>query len=237
MPRINEIFTSIDGEVNRYGQGVFTTFIRFQGCLHRCDYCDTEYALDMNGGMEMSIEEIMKAISQGPKKVTITGGEPLLSSDFPELINALLAAKYQISIETNGSMMPALDLPVGGWDRLSWIFDYKLPSSKMHKMNMPQQRFFFDLPFHSWIKFVICTKEDLDIAVVMTGEMMAKVHKVHWPKIAFSPCIGIEGAITPDEIVRTCAELGLWEVVINLQIHKFLFPNGEKQLLGVSDEE
>jgi 7-carboxy-7-deazaguanine synthase len=39
MLNVNEIFRSIDGEVNPSGQGTLTTFIRLQGCNLNCSYC------------------------------------------------------------------------------------------------------------------------------------------------------------------------------------------------------
>jgi len=37
--RVYSLFNSIDGEVNRYGQGTLTTFIRVAGCNLRCKHC------------------------------------------------------------------------------------------------------------------------------------------------------------------------------------------------------
>ena len=72
---VNEIFTSIDGEVNRWGQGILTTFVRLQGCNLRCDYCDTPDALEFADLIhDVSIAEVITEIANKEcKKVTITG--------------------------------------------------------------------------------------------------------------------------------------------------------------------
>lgn len=104
--KIHSIFPSIDGEVNLYHQGRLAVFIRFSGCNCRCFYCDTKYAWDINSGAEMTVEEVMRAVRKfGIKKVTITGGEPLLRQDeLFELTRKLYRDNYEVSIETNGSL-------------------------------------------------------------------------------------------------------------------------------------
>ena len=68
--KINEIFFSLQGESSRIGFP--TIFIRLTGCPMRCTYCDTAYAF--HGGKNMSLDEILKDISQYKTKyVTVTG--------------------------------------------------------------------------------------------------------------------------------------------------------------------
>ena len=75
---LSEIFDSIDGEGKRTGYMVI--FVRFAGCNLRCTYCDTAYALKESDAEEfLSEEEILERIHSYPwKKITFTGGEPLL---------------------------------------------------------------------------------------------------------------------------------------------------------------
>ena len=102
--RVNEIFRSINGEVNSIGQGSFCTFIRLAGCSLRCSYCDTEYAQDPKSGREMSVEEIITEVKNlGCRNVTITGGEPLDQRlDLHYLLQKLWFSKHNIVVETNG---------------------------------------------------------------------------------------------------------------------------------------
>ena len=79
--RVNEIFSSIQGEGLR--AGVPTIFIRFYGCNLNCSYCDTH----MDSFTQMTEKEILdkvdylssttNATSRSIYHVCITGGEPL----------------------------------------------------------------------------------------------------------------------------------------------------------------
>ena len=101
---INEIFHSLQGEGVR--SGIPTTFIRVTGCNLRCNWCDTIQAYD--DGEEMELEAILEEVrklrdEKGHPDVCITGGEPLLQEEVPELVHRLLSGGFQITLETNGS--------------------------------------------------------------------------------------------------------------------------------------
>lgn len=216
---VNEIFTSIDGEVNAWGQGRFSTFVRLAGCNIRCSYCDTEKAL-ASIGLQMSTDQVLDKIEKaGCRKVTITGGEPLVQREaLEELIETLAHHGYLVSIETNGTILPtALATPLGS---VNWVVDYKLPSSGMAATRMPDDDF-AKLPSGSWVKFVIATEEDWNEAI----DFLAKAPG--YLKIAFSPCMGGEFEISPEELISRCVEDKMFRVVVNCQIHKFLLPDGE----------
>ena len=73
-----ELFDSIEGEGKR--TGYMAVFVRFAGCNLRCSYCDTGYALERSDARDHLTEgELLERIRSYPwKKVTLTGGEPLL---------------------------------------------------------------------------------------------------------------------------------------------------------------
>ena len=73
-----EIFDSIEGEGKR--TGYMAVFVRFAGCNIRCTYCDTAYALKESDAEEfLTKEELLGRIRSYPwKRITFTGGEPLL---------------------------------------------------------------------------------------------------------------------------------------------------------------
>jgi 7-carboxy-7-deazaguanine synthase len=121
--RINEIFRSLQGE-STYA-GLPCTFIRLTGCNLTCAWCDTTYAWDQ--GSEWSVPEIVRTVRQhGLDLVEITGGEPLLQSETPELAQRLLETGATVLVETNGSV--DIDrLPLG----CIRIMDLKTPSSAM----------------------------------------------------------------------------------------------------------
>jgi len=103
--RIAEIFHSIQGE--GLLAGVPSIFIRTSGCNLRCHWCDTPYASWKPEGPEMSIEEILKKISEWDcNHIVLTGGEPMIAPDLPELATVLRKQKKHITIETAGTIFP-----------------------------------------------------------------------------------------------------------------------------------
>jgi 7-carboxy-7-deazaguanine synthase len=110
---VNEIFYSLQGEGVRAGTP--NLFLRFARCNLACRVethgfdCDTEF----ESGRSMTLPEIleeMTVLSADCRWVVLTGGEPALQVD-RELIDAFHAARYQLAIETNGSVAlpPGID--------------------------------------------------------------------------------------------------------------------------------
>jgi len=207
---ISEIFQSIDGEVNRWGQGHITTFIRLAGCNLRCSYCDTKYAQTTTGSKIMGVEEILKEVHT--PKVTITGGEPLLQKEeLKELIKQLKLMSrnsQKISIETNGS----IEIPDWYCD-LNWIVDYKLPSSKM--FSSMSQRSYMNLKETDYIKFVIYNQSDFKFAREIKKYLQE--HLYVRAKFAFSPCVG---KLDEETLLDWMLGFGLYDAILNIQIHK-----------------
>jgi 7-carboxy-7-deazaguanine synthase len=103
--RVSEIFHSIQGE--GLLTGIPSIFIRTSGCNLRCHWCDTPYASWKPEGPEMSIEEILKKLTEwNCDHVVLTGGEPMITPDLPELATALKKQKKHITIETAGTIFP-----------------------------------------------------------------------------------------------------------------------------------
>jgi len=99
--RINEIFYSLQGE--GFLAGVPTMFIRLAGCPLRCRWCDTKYAWSVQAGAHYSIDKIVQTVRQSQSRfVVITGGEPMVDSDLPQLVQALKKSGRHITIETAG---------------------------------------------------------------------------------------------------------------------------------------
>ncbi len=118
---VNEIFYSIQGE-SSYA-GLPCIFVRLTGCNLRCTYCDTRYAFDQ--GRPMTLEQIEHQLRlHRCSLVEITGGEPLLQKETPELVRRLLDCGYRVLLETNGSLdISQVD------SRCIRIMDVKCPSS------------------------------------------------------------------------------------------------------------
>jgi 7-carboxy-7-deazaguanine synthase len=99
--RISEIFYSLQGE--GFFAGSPSMFIRLAGCPLRCCWCDTKYARDSEAGHYYSVDKVVEGAEQTDSKfVVITGGEPMLDPDLPELVRQLKILKKHITIETAG---------------------------------------------------------------------------------------------------------------------------------------
>jgi len=206
--RVTEIFYSIQGESTLAGEP--TVFVRFTGCDLRCRYCDTEYAF--YGGRPMSRAEILAEVTRYPARfVCLTGGEPTLQKELPELAQDLLDRGYQVSLETHGQR------PLGAVPRgVRKIVDLKTPGSAE-----PHTEFgvFRELSPGDEVKVVICSRDDFEWAIRKLDELEV------WAKVPvlFSPSYG---EVAP-------ADLAAWVLGsgkpgrLQLQLHKVIW--GEKR--------
>jgi 7-carboxy-7-deazaguanine synthase len=171
--QITEIFFSIQGE--GIHTGLPSVFIRTTGCNLRCTYCDTTYAYE--NGKEMSIDQIISKIEKYQCiNICITGGEPLLQNDTLRLIRKLQEKKYQISLETNGSIPLPLDL---NKNNLMISMDLKMPSSKMHEhMRFENLK---KLTENDQLKCIIQHKEDYQYAKKMVKDFQPICHIIFQP--------------------------------------------------------
>ncbi len=104
--RVAEIFYSIQGEGTL--AGVPSLFVRASGCNLRCTWCDTPYASWQPEGEEWTVDAILAEAARHPARHTVlTGGEPMLARDLPELARRLRATGHHITIETAGTLPPA----------------------------------------------------------------------------------------------------------------------------------
>ena len=146
---IHETFQcTVQGE--GYWTGTLVDFIRLAGCPVRCPWCDTGYA---NGGKGLpsvpeSIAQLLAQL-QSPR-VVITGGEPFIHRDLPELVEALLQADKQVSIETSGAYWQ--DVSPLAWITLS-------PKEHVNPKYPVQERFWTRA---NEIKLVVSTGEEVD---------------------------------------------------------------------------
>ena len=125
--KVNEIFYSIQGESSFAGYPC--VFVRLSGCNLRCSYCDTQYAYD--DGEQLEIPEIVNSVkAYDCPLVEITGGEPLIQAETPNLITQLIENGYKVLLETNGSQ----DISLVD-ERCIRIVDIKCPSSGEHLRN------------------------------------------------------------------------------------------------------
>lgn len=64
------------------GPGLRTT-IFFQGCIHACDGCHNPNTWNFNGGMELTLTDLVRQLRLNPliSGITYSGGEPLLQAE------------------------------------------------------------------------------------------------------------------------------------------------------------
>lgn len=205
--RICEVFLSVQGE--GLDIGLPTVFVRSVGCNLRCGWCDTKYAYE--GGAEWSVDSIESRISSyRRKRVCLTGGEPLLQKDAPELVGRLLKAGYEVSVETNGSLPVASMIALDKDGRLRVSMDVKCPSSKMHRKMRSEN--LAELRARDQVKFVLRDMKDYAYA---RGAL--KDHPTR-AEVIFQPVWGRSAAPVAEAVLRD----GL-DVRVLIQLHKVLW--------------
>lgn len=119
---IKEIFASIQGEGPYVGFSQL--FIRFSSCNLNCCYCDTDYKSNLKEyTSNLLLEEVKKY--NNIHSISLTGGEPLLESDFLSDFLPLVKDK-KIYLETNGTLYENLKKVINNVDIIS--MDIKLNS-------------------------------------------------------------------------------------------------------------
>lgn len=203
--RIFEIFESVQGETSRSGLPML--FIRTSACNLRCTWCDTTHAY--HGGVEHSVAELVERAEQsGLRHVTLTGGEPLLQPDAPELLRLLLDRDFDVQIETNGS------ISIKGLDpRVRRIVDMKPPASgEAHRFLASNLD---ELTQNDELKFVLFDRSDYEWA----RDRVRRLSLESRCPVLFSPAWD---QLAPADLVAWILEDRL-PVRLNLQLHKIIW--------------
>ena len=122
---VNEVFQSIQGEAHHTGTP--SVFVRLQGCVVGCPWCDTKHTWNINFGQEVGTEAMLAKEVDAPtfarltqadilavvtrftaRHVVITGGEPC-TYDLRRLTEALIRAARSVQIETSGTQPVRVD--------------------------------------------------------------------------------------------------------------------------------
>lgn len=210
---VTEIFDSIDGEGKR--TGYMAIFVRLAGCNLRCNYCDTAYSLTLDDTEEaLTLEELLRRIHRFPwKKVTLTGGEPMLHPLFP-LCQALAEEGYEVNIETNGAVPLFEKRPQG----LFYTMDFKCSGSGMKSQMLTKN--FSQLGKEDVLKFVVSSVADMD---EMNQVIHEYFHQGQDPEFFVSP---VWGRIEPADLVEYVKQHQLSDVRVQVQLHKIIWdPN------------
>ena len=231
--RVTSLFLSIDGEVNARGQGSPSFFIRLAGCNLRCweafGGCDTVYSF--GPGTLMGVDELLARVdAAGCPKVTLTGGEPLLQRGpaLAALLRGLGERGVFVSMETNGSFDPDFE----GREHVgSLVYDYKCPSTGCTAAMRPFAGLWRSLGASDYIKFVLRDAGDYAFARERALEARALNRVGPPPRLAFSPMLPTpEGGLSPQELTARLLEDRLFEAQVNVQLHKYIWPDAETEV-------
>jgi len=211
--KISEIFYSIQGE-SSYA-GLPCIFIRLSGCNLRCNYCDAAYTWEE--GDPWSIDSILAKVNSYPcDLVEVTGGEPLLQKNCPELLAGLSAQGKKTLLETNGSI--AINaIP----DETIAILDVKCPDSGSKDSFHPDNLLLIRnrlaaTPGSAELKFVLSTQDDY----IWAKNFISQHQLVGLLPILFSP---VQPGVTAQDLADWILKDGL-DVRLQIQLHTILWP-------------
>jgi 7-carboxy-7-deazaguanine synthase len=227
---ITEIFKSIQGEGTR--AGLPCIFVRLTGCNLRCTWCDTAYAF--HGGKKMSVEEVLERVDELARHhaggsdgepavplVELTGGEPLLQEEVYPLAKNLLAAGYEVMIETSGERFVGR-LP----KEVIKIVDVKCPDSG--EPGTFEMRNLEELTENDEVKFVLATRRDYEFAREFTRQhgLARRVKQVLFSPVFEDP-EGKWPGLEPQLLAEWILKEGL-PVRLGMQLHKFIWDPATK---------
>lgn len=222
---ITEIFKSIQGEGTR--AGLPCIFVRLTGCNLRCTWCDTAYAF--YGGTKMTLAEIVTRVrgiagdaadsdasTQRVSLVEITGGEPLLQPETPDLMRQLLELGFTVMVETSGERALA-GLP----REVIKIVDVKCPDSGEAETFRAEN--LEELTPDDEVKFVIASRRDYEFAreFTISQRLAQRVREVLFSPVVADPA-GTWAGLNPSELAEWILADGL-AVRLGLQLHKFIW--------------
>lgn len=175
---VNEIFYSLQGE--GLLAGVPSVFIRLASCPLRCTWCDTKYALDPAAGEDLTIEQILdkiknissapnnelRTMNNEPRHFVLTGGEPMVNPQLPELTATLKQKAKHVTIETAGFKF----VPDIACDLMSISPKTSNSGQKTETQNVKQ--LISSYPYQ--LKFVVDSPDDL-MEIQQTIELLGNV--------------------------------------------------------------
>lgn len=208
--KLYEIYTSIQGETQHAGRPC--TLVRFAACDLRCAYCDTAYAF--TGGQEVPREAIVAdVVGRGVPLVLLTGGEPLLQPELPELARELLARGFEVMVETGGhrdvSTLPR---------EVCIVLDVKTPGSgEAHRMRWENLEV---VDANDAVKIVVCSEGDYRWA----RDLVRERRLAERTTVLLSPSFG---QVDPKDLAAWMLRDKL-PARLNLQIHKMIWPPDQR---------
>ncbi|MFA5338562.1 MAG: 7-carboxy-7-deazaguanine synthase QueE [Candidatus Omnitrophota bacterium] len=221
--KVTEVFLSIQGEGVYAGED--HVFVRFHGCNLRCAFCDTPQP---EAPEESSIRAVVDKVfdadkGKKAKAVTITGGEPLLHTQFLKvLLPALKERGYKIHLDTNGTLPDKAKEVIGLVDVIA--MDIKLPSSTKNRHFWEEHFEFLKAAKEKevFIKMVVTNEThdaDVEKAIALIESIDRNIPLIFQPASAFGEFKGVpENAKLLDWQKKALAKLK--DVRIIPQLHK-----------------
>lgn len=77
-----------------------------QGCNFRCPYCHNPEIIEQNSATALAVAPILEFLNSRKNKldgIVITGGEPTIQKELPELITKIKGEGFSIKLDTNGT--------------------------------------------------------------------------------------------------------------------------------------
>ena len=225
---ITEIFSSIQGE------GIFIgarqIFVRFKDCNLNCLYCD-----EMPKGLspkEYDIEDLMSKVrsleeSKGPyHSVALTGGEPLLYTDFlKEFLKSLKKEGFKTYLETNGILPGEFGKVINLVDIIA--MDFKLPSSTGERAYWKEHKEFLKIAARKkvFVKAVVTpntTNEDIKKAVALIKRAGENIPLILQPATPVNPSDKAVDANSLLGFLEIASRSNFENIRVIPQIHKLL---------------
>ena len=163
------------------------TVIFTAGCNFNCYYCQNAEIIPLDSGTEMPIAEIVakaKSVGTLADGYCITGGEPTIHKDLPELLRLLNEPGKHMNLNTQGSVPSVLEKSLPFLDSV-W-FDVKTSPHEYQN--------------------AVHTKSDPWLRVQSSIEMIMSSNAKFWPRTTY-----VGGLLTPGHIVdimRFLSEIG-----------------------------
>lgn len=210
--KISELFYSIQGEGLLVGMP--SVFIRTSGCNLRCRWCDTPYTSWAPEGDDMTVEEILdKVEGYSAKHVVITGGEPMLMKEMPDLTRQLKARRHHVTIETAATVYHPVDCDLASLSpKLSnstpWKEEAGKYAEKHDRLRINLEVLNTFMKTHPYqMKFVVDTPKDLD----EVEELLAQFDGIDRTRVLLMPQGRTSGELSEKAqwIVEICKTNGL----------------------------
>lgn len=228
MLRVNELYTSTQGEGQRIGE--LTQFVRFAGCDMRCPGwpCDTQHASDpaiwrTESEKFTSHQLAEQIIDEEVMNICYTGGEPFMqpNGDLQDLTYMLLEEGCKFEAFSNGSFI----YPDWALDLVHFTMDWKLEGSGEARSHRAERMVNAQaLKPTDDIKFVVKDTADLHEALSLTVVLQGQYN--------------VQAGFLVGSAWDVIAEADIVEFIkenrppwrLNVQTHKFIWPADERKV-------